>query len=172
MADRRGRRLTTRSRDKVVNYSWAGFQNELVRIPIGTKVLLGSFVLEGTFDETIVRTRGIMNIVADGAVVVETQLGAWGMIRISDTAFAIGVTAIPSPVFDAGDDGWLAWVPFAQRSSLTVGAGPQGMSYVIDSKAQRIIRAGTRIAVVIENSGAVGGIDVTVQLRALARFRS
>ena len=171
MADRRGRRVTTRS-NRIVNYSWAGFQNELVRVPFGTKVLLGSFVLEGTFDETIVRTRGVLNVVADGAVVVETQLGAWGMIRISDTAFAIGVTAVPSPVFDAGDDGWLAWVPFAQRSSLTVGAGPQGQSYMIDSKAQRIIRAGTRIAVVVENSAAATGIDITVQLRALARFRS
>ena len=157
---------------KIVNYSWAGIQTGPTTVPFGTKVLLATFVLSTEFDETHVRVRGVISVTSDAAVVVEPQIGAWGIIRVSETAIAIGVTAIPSPVFNASDDGWVAWAPIAQQSSFSTGAGAQGMVIDVDSKAQRIIRDGQALAVVVENSAAATGLSIIMQIRELARFRS
>ena len=157
---------------KIVNYTWAGQAFSATTIPLNSKLLMGTFVLDTSFDETVTRVRGLISITSDASIVVEQQIGAWGMIVVSDEAVAIGVTAIPSPVFDAANDGWFVWVPFAQQSSFSTGAGFQGGLYHVDSKAQRIVQEGSQIAVVVENSSAVHGLSIMQNIRLLARFRS
>ena len=157
---------------KIVNYSWAGFvQPARVIIPPATKALLGFFVLDTAFEETIVRVRGELTVVSDQAVALEDQVGAFGMIRVTDRALAAGAASIPGPVTDSDDDGWFVWVPIAQVGALTVDSGSIP-PYVIDSKAQRIIREGQSIAVMVENASAAHGLQVLLSFRALARFRS
>ncbi len=168
MAARARRSVVAR---KIVNYSWAVLGTAApVVVPAATKVLLGSFILATAFEETLVRVRGMLHIGSDQAGAVEAQIGAFGFIRVTDTALAVGVTAIPSPVFNADDDGWVLWQPFAQ--SGLIAAGRDGERYMLDTKAQRIVRESQALAVVIENAHATAGLQVMFQLRALARFRS
>ena len=164
-------RITTRSR-KIVNYSWAVQTISATTVPPLSKILMGTFVLSTEFDETVTRVRGILSVTSDSAIVVERQIGGWGLIRVSDSAAAIGITAIPSPVFNGSDDGWMVWVPFAAQSSFSTGAGHQGAQYAVDSKAQRIIREGQVVAVVVENSDSLHGLSIIQNIRLLARFRS
>ncbi len=156
---------------KIVNYSWATLDFQLTTISGGGKALIGVFILSTAFEETLVRTRGILSVSSDQSASQEEQTGALGMIRITDAAAAIGITAIPAPVTDGDDDGWLVWQPFSQRSSLDINGAIYSHQYTIDSKAQRIVREGQQIAVVIENSGVVG-LQVSGIIRSLARFRS
>ena len=60
-------------------------------------------------DITVLRTVGILSISSDQSGAAEQQIGAFGMICVSDSAVAIGVTAMPDPVVDADDDGWFVY---------------------------------------------------------------
>ena len=157
---------------KQVNYTWAGFVTGPIILAANTKILLGSFVLSTPFEETAVRTRGNFYIGSDQAAVVEQQTGAIGLIRVTASALAIGITAIPDPVTNSDDDGWFVWQGFSQESSLTTTAGlAGGHVYEIDSKAQRIVREGQVIAVVAVNSQAAAGLHLGINFRLLSRFR-
>jgi len=170
----RASRAGGRQGRKIVNYTWSPFVTAApVTIPAATKVLLGFFFLATAFEETLVRTRGVLRISSDQTGSVEEQVGAFGFIRVTDQAIAAGAASIPGPVSDGADDGWAVWVPFAQESaSSTVGMTGMGSAWEIDSKAQRIVREGQQLAVMIENAHATHGLEVLVALRALARFRS
>jgi len=167
----RARGTQARAR-KVVNYTWSQFQSNLLNVAGGTKVLLGFFFLATAFEETVVRVRGMMTVITDQTVAGEPQVGAFGMIRVTDRAIAIGATAIPGPMTDGDDDGWFVWTPFAQiQQSAVTGSNN---SVEIDSKAQRIVREGQQLAVMFETAPVPNseGVRVTVNLRALSRFRS
>jgi len=168
MARRAARSFPAR---KIVNYSWATLEVPLTTVAAGNKALLGVFVLGTAFEETLVRTRGEFMVASDQAGTQETQLGALGFIRVTDAAAAIGVTAIPGPVTDGDDDGWVVWQPFTQMSTIALDGGPLSMTYTVDSKAQRILREGQQFAVMVENSG-VFGLQIAAIIRSLARFRS
>ncbi len=156
---------------KVVNYGWSFLSVDYTVVPSGSKVLLSFFFLDTAFEETIVRTRGIMSVASDQTAAVEDQRGALGFIRVTDRARVAGAASIPGPITDGDDDGWMVWVPFAQKSVVNVTA-PPSMQYMIDSKAQRIVREGQEIAVMVENGDGVTGLTVALQLRVLSRFRS
>ncbi len=156
---------------KVVNYGWSSLSVDYTVVPSGSKVLLSFFFLDTAFEETIVRTRGIMSVASDQTAAVEDQRGALGFIRVTDRARVAGAASIPGPITDGDDDGWMVWVPFAQKSVVNVTA-PPSMQYMIDSKAQRIVREGQEIAVMVENGDGVTGLTVALQLRVLSRFRS
>ncbi len=157
---------------KIVNYTWAGFVSGPTVLPALTKTLLGSFILSTPFEETAVRVRGEIFISSDQAAAVEPQIGAFGLIRVTDLALAAGIGSIPSPSVDADDDGWFVWQGFAQESALTTTAGlGGGQSYSIDSKAQRIVREGQVIAVVVDNASVTTGAKIMTSFRLLARFR-
>jgi len=166
-----GRRVAARPRSrKEVNYTWSVFRKDLTVVPAATKVLLGFFFLDTAFEETVVRTRGIFSINTDQVASLETQQGAFGMVRVTDRAIAAGAASIPGPVTDGDDDGWFVWVPFTQQSTVSTDASSM-RHYQIDSKAQRIVREGQQLAVMFENAGSEG-LRLTLILRALSRFRS
>ncbi len=154
---------------KTVNYTWSQFSLGRTTVAAGTKVLLGFFFLATAFEETLVRTRGIMHVKTDNIAAEEEQLGALGMIRATDRAVAAGAASIPGPITDGDDDGWFLWLPVAQISVNNV--INRGFHYTIDSKAQRIVREGQQLAVMFENSGAEG-LMLTLNMRVLSRFRS
>jgi len=166
-----GRRVATQPRArKEVNYTWSHLQIAVTVVPAGTKVLLGFFFLDTAFEETVVRVRGTMSINTDQTASLETQQGALGFIRVTDRAIVAGAASIPGPVTDGDDDGWFVWVPFSHESLTSI--GPEAARiYPIDSKAQRIVREGQQLAVMLENAGP-HGLRVTLMLRALSRFRS
>ena len=166
------RRAPAVIRKKVVNYSWASIFIGLTTVPAATKTLLAFFFLGTGFEETVTRVRGLLSVQSDQATGSEEQRGAFGLIRVTDRARVAGAASIPGPATDGDDDGWQTWMPIAQTSVLDVGTGIQGALYPIDSKAQRIVRQGQEIAVMVENIGATTGMQVQLALRVLSRFRS
>jgi len=167
------RSIVSRPR-KAINWSWAGqfggVTGSPVIVPAASKVLLGFFVLSTAFDETVTRIRGQLTIASDQGVAAEEQVGAFGFVRVTDRARAAGVASIPGPVTDIDDDGWLLWQPFLQQTS--VAEAVIGRNYQIDSKAQRIIREGEEVAIVVENAHDTFGLTIMWGLRLLSRFRS
>ncbi len=159
---------------KQVNYSWAGLfvgvTGSPITVPAASKVLLGTFVLSTAFDETVTRIRGQLAIASDQTAAVEEQTGAFGFVRVTDLAITAGAASIPSPVTDSDDDGWLLWHPFLQMTS--VAESVLSRPYPIDSKAQRIIREGEQVAIMVENAHDTFGFTIMFGLRLLSRFRS
>ncbi len=154
-----------------MNYTWGSlFIPAITTIPAASKVLLGFFALDTTFDETIVRVRGGMAISSDQGAANEDQIGAFGMIRATDRAVAAGAVSIPGPVTDGSDDGWFVYEPFAIHTPLSTAFESQW--FPIDSKAQRVVREGQQVALMIENASALFGLRVTLSVRVLGRFRS
>jgi len=160
----------------VKNYSWVGFNSTAtVALAAGNKIVVGSIVLSTAFDETITRIRGTLSVASDQIMATETPMGSYGAIIVSEDAFAIGITAIPSPGNDASNDGWIMWHSFVSPLivySVASVQHPAGTQMVIDSKAQRILREGSRLVFVLENTSALHGLNFAVQMRVLGKFRS
>ncbi len=139
------------------------------------KTLLATGVLDNQgIDETILRCVGVVSIQTDAAGAAEAQIGAFGMILVSDLAAAAGAASIPGPVIDGGDDGWFTYVPFAQSWDFAsgVGRGPKSVQYHFDSKAKRVVSTGQSIAFMVENAqSTVGGFDIMLNMRILTQVR-
>jgi len=135
-----------------------------IAISGGGASIISTFVLSNPgIGETIRRTRGLMHVTSDQAAVFEEINGAMGMVVVSDAAAAVGITAVPTPVTEASDDGWFVWVPFSQLSAGTNGTGvgalfaaELGASYEFDSKAMRRVEEGSTIIVVAELASSLG----------------
>ena len=157
------------------NRAWTGaIEAAPTTIPAGSKVLLSSFTLSNAnIDETVLRTVGGLAIASDQAASAESQIGAFGLIRVSEAAIAIGITAIPGPVTDTDDDGWFVYVPFAQTVDFRTAAGYALYTrwYGFDSKAKRVFEEGVRVAVVAENAHATHGLNITAVFRMLTMVR-
>ena len=122
-------------------------------------------------DNTILRVVGELTISSDQTGASEEQVGAFGMILVTDSAVAIGVTALPDPSIDAGDDGWFVYQSFSQQTALnTIGVG--SITYPIDSKAKRIVHGtGVNVAIMIANSHATQGLSFVITFRMLSQVR-
>ncbi len=51
---------------------------------------------------TIVRTRGLLIVQSDQVAATEQPFGALGLSVVTDQASAIGISAVPTPITDAG----------------------------------------------------------------------
>jgi len=172
MANQFRNRTTRTSRP---NRSWADFSTTArVSVAANSKVLLGGFTPNlATIDETVLRTVGVISVETDTIANAESQIGAWGMILVSDVAFGIGITAVPGPITDASDDGWFAYQAIAQSTGVatSVGARLNSVQYMLDSRAKRIVEEGQTVAVVVQNAHATHAFNITVVLRLLAQIR-
>ncbi len=134
--------------------------------------MLGGFTQSNlNIDETILRTVGRLACLSDQVAATENQIGAFGIIAVTDLAFAAGAASIPGPVTDGGDDGWFLFVPIAQSFgfSSAVGLMPQlATGYDFDSKAKRRVEEGTTLALMVENASSAEAFNVFVVLRLLA----
>ncbi len=144
-------------------------------IPVGTKVLLTSFVqLVPGISETILRTRGEFLITSDQVTTVEQQTGAFGMCVVNDIALAAGAASIPGPIFDRSDDLWFVWEPFNWATRISAGAtvdGTGGRLVTFDSKAMRKVEDGYGIAVMVENESTTAGFEITFSISILSQRR-
>ncbi len=140
-------------------------------VPAASKVLLGTLVpANDGIDLTVLRVVGGVWVGSDQAT-LEDQIGAVGLIIVTDIAAAAGIASVPGPFTDGFDDGWFVHQLFAQESGRTV-TSPAGFWYPIDSKAKRIFEgAGKTIAIVVENANASNGLTMVFQFRMLAQVR-
>ncbi len=137
-------------------------ETSVTTIPAASKVLLASFVLSNPgIAETVVRTLGRFSWMSDQVAVVESQLGAFGMVVVSDIALAAGAASIPGPVTEATDDGWFVWESFFSKSEgLTTGEpGFTSQLQEYESRAARRVEEGFSVAIMVENGHATAGMQ-------------
>ncbi len=156
------------------NRSWDGFfTTALVNVPAASKVLLGSFTLNNPgIDETLLRTVGTLFVATD-ALSNESQIGAVGLIPITEIALAAGVASIPGPVSDIGSDGWAFHQTFCQDWSFATAVGQTmgGLSYSFDSRGKRVVSDQHALALVVENAHATQAFDFYIAMRILSQVR-
>ena len=154
------------------NRAWASTtaHTTFTTVPAASKVLISTFALltEG-IDLTILRTVGRFNVTSDQSAGVEVQIGAWGLIIVTDLAAAAGIASIPGAFTDADDDGWYTHQMFSRQGVINV-TSSAGDSWEFDSKAKRILNTGHVVAVVAENAGAQG-LQINIQFRMLTQIR-
>jgi len=165
---RRTIRTTNRKRP---NNNWAALTGtDYTVIPAASKVLLATFALGNPgIDETMLRVIGMFSIASDQNAAIEDQIGAVGLIQVTDQAIATGVAAIPGPGTDADSDGWFAHRFFAQQSVL-VTTLDNSKQYDFESKGRRVVHDGYSVAVVVENVHATFGLGICLSFRALSRI--
>ena len=163
------RRQIPRSSGSRPNRSWAGATTSTYTTlgTASTSVITGFIATGG--DQTILRVVGLLSITSDQAGAVEDQVGAFGMIIVSDVAFAAAI--VPAPIAQQDDDGWFVYQAFSQQGDASVTSSLL-RSYVIDSKAKRIVELeGRSVALVITNASASHGLKFALNLRILSQLR-
>ncbi len=134
-------------------------------------------VLDATLDAaekaklpfTVVRTIGRLFVISDQAAGAEDQVGAIGALVVTDTASALGVTAIPDPVTDGDSDVWFLFKHFSGSSS-GINTGRMGWGVDFDSRAMRKVQEGEDIAFVITNQSTSFGLRYWWQVRMLIKL--
>jgi len=165
-------RRIARTTSRRHNRAWAGVHSTSYSVvAAGTKVLLGSFAPTTSGDVTVLRSVGILSIASDQKAASEFQQGAFGMIVVTDVALAIGASAVPGPVTNIADDGWFTYQSFHQVFEVVSATGVEpnfATTYVIDSRAKRIVEDGRSVAIMIENAHSTHGIQVAFTVRMLS----
>jgi len=126
---------------------------------------------------TIVRIRGIITVTLSTAAAAQDGFfGAFGFIMVTNEAFAIGITAVPTPLTDEDQEGWMWHQYFDVRTPTgTISDGVNAVGAVsrfdIDNKAMRKIPVGMTLAgvtEVVESGTAV--IEMQGQTRMLVKL--
>jgi len=153
------------------NRSWAGdTSSTFFSLAAATSVISSGFVASGG-DQTVLRVVGILSIASDQAGAVEDQIGAMGMILVSDSAFAAGIASLPDPITDQDNDGWFMYQAFASQGDASV-TSSNPRTYPFDSKAKRIVELeGVTLAVIVANASASHGIKFSINFRILSQLR-
>jgi len=136
----------------------------------------GSIILfslpSGHEGETVVRVRGLLALVLTTATGVgDGYFGAFGMAIVTTAAATAGVGSIPTPLTEAGWDGWLLHRYFDVAKSVGDGGPGEYARLELDSKAMRKVNEDESIVGVAEyaeNGTAV--IDTQVRCRILSMF--
>ncbi len=141
-------------------------------IPAATKVFLASFTVAGA-SITVRRTRGLVAWSSDQLAASETPVGAFGMMIVSDAAFAAGAASIPGPFTDAQSDLWFVhqylYDKFILATAVGFNSGGQAASqYTIDSSAMRRQSEEERLVVMVENGHATQGASFWYGIRVLS----
>ena len=153
------------------NRAWDGFTSSVYStLAASTSVIVAGFI-STVGDLTILRTVGQMSVTSDQAAGLEDQIGALGMILVSNAAFSVGITAMPDPIADQSDDGWWMYQSFSQQGDQSLGSSlPR--TYPFDSKAKRTVEGeGQTLAVIVSNASASHGIRFSMNFRILTQIR-
>ena len=115
---------------------------------------------------TVLRTRMVIQYRSDQTAALESPIGSWGNIVVTEAAAAVGITAIPDPSGITGDPeaDWFVWqaliVSFTS-GNVTAFDANAGHQYSIDSKAMRKVGPDDNLVGVFSQENAVGSIIVT-----------
>ena len=153
--------------------SWAGFNFGRVDGLIADGGVLFTFgFIAGADGITLVRLRGEL-LMSSAMSSGDSAECAVGIMLVNDNAFNIGITAIPLPITDADDDGWLyhQWCS-ASAVSQSAGNRTQNFRFEIDNKAMRKVRVGQTFVAVVEMDNEVGtGVAIDLNLNCRALFK-
>ena len=125
---------------------------------------------------TIARIRGefVHNITLATSVGDGFESFAVGIRIVSAEAFSVGITAIPSPLVDSDDDGWM-WIfmggHLTSRETTEVNRGPIGAQRIpIDTKAMRKLKEGHLVVGLVEygTESGTSSVRFSAETRMLA----
>ncbi len=110
---------------------------------------------------TILRTRMEILYFSDQVATSENPHGSYGRIVVTETAAALGITALPNPSGISGDPeaSWVVWQALASRFQFNTGVGVEaqgGMRYTIDSKSMRKVGPDDDLVTLYDNEIANG----------------
>ena len=171
MALRRGR-VVTRSTPRTS--SWVGVDLAPVDVSANSAILVGSLNAAALLLRPFTITRTRMDVLwsSDQNVAGEEPFGSMGCIVVSDTAAALGITAIPDPV-SSPEGNWFVYQPLQAKFLFITAAGFEsdaGHHITVDSKAMRRVGADEDIAIVCGNSAAAHGGRIAIQGRMLFKL--
>ena len=128
-------------------------------------VILGNgqaFAVDG---HTIARIRGYAEISYDSlAAIGDGFSGAFGIGIVTQAAFAIGISAVPTPVTEIGWEGWIWHQFFSYHVMSPTPAAVNGLAFQIDSKAMRKVGSDEVVFAIIETDFEDGTATMVVRL--------
>ncbi len=153
---------------------WQRLGSTRTTLAAGTPVLFTGFnaTILGLRPFTIIRSRGVLHISSDQIAAPESYLAHLSFAIVSEEAFAIGVTAVPTPETDDSDLFFL-FETVAGRLQFgdATGFASEGTFKEYDSRAMRKMEVGQQISIVEENAGApFGGCLLTTTGRLLLKL--
>ncbi len=147
--------------------SWVGSADQgVVAVAGNASVILQSNAT--LIDTTIVRTRGILDVRPSTTGTSQQVLGAFGMLIVSDQAFAAGAGSVPGPWTDQDAD-WFVWEAISYLWEVTTDVGRLlGPVRHIDSKAMRKVNQNETVVVVYESQATA--VNVGSPFRMLVKL--
>ena len=144
----------------------------LQSITVSSVGLVGQGAVAAQEGLTVVRIRGVIGLTLTAAdAALSGFRGAFGICRISENAFGIGVTAIPSPIIDRSWDGWMwhqhYYLMQAVVFSAQIAGGSALVTIPIDTKAMRKVPVSDVIVLMgehIESGTAVMNVMASTRL--------
>ena len=120
---------------------------------------------------TDIRLRGFAELLLSAGTALDGFRGALGIGYVSEEAFAIGITAIPTPVTDSDWGGWI-WHQFFELHNPTATAGVESqLRFNIDSKAMRKVTNNQLMVGVMEaNETGVSSLTLHADTRVLSKL--
>ena len=144
----------------------------------GTGSSLFANGLQSTLDgNTIVRIRGMVTMqvsVVPNLATPNLFAYAVGMCVVSENAFGVGITAVPTPLTDIAWDGWM--FHSMGIGGIVPGAGnptaDEPVAFEVDSKAMRKFKNTDVLIAVLEVSelGTAGTITAEIESRTLIKL--
>jgi len=118
---------------------------------------------------TVTRVRGRILVRSDQVVADEEPQCVFGMMVVSDTASALGATAIPNPVSNP-DGNWFMYEDCPCGFVNDVDGNYTWNVYEFDSKGQRKVSADEDVVLVVGNRSAADGAQLIVSGRILYKL--
>jgi len=166
----RGRFVRPAPRTKM----WIGQGVGVTAIASNTKVLEATYsagaLLLRPF--TILRTRMEIQFRIDQDAADEAPFGSYGQMVVTDTAAAIGVTAVPDPSGINGDPeaDWFVWqAMFAHIQAGSLSQAVNEYKWTIDSRAMRKVSIDEDVVSVFSSESS-GGSFLTTNGRQLIQL--
>ena len=137
--------------------------------------ILGSGIITGFGEETLVRVRGLLDIVLKTAGATgDGFFGAVGIGLVSSAAFLGGVSTVPTPITELGWDGWLWHSFFSVHGDQVAGESARGSGHYrveVDSKAMRKVETDMTLYGIIESVEiGVATMDIFFDTRFLSKL--
>ena len=144
---------------------------------VGTQVsstvqILGNGQVTTQDGLTIVRLRGFVELILTSASALGDGFdGAIGIGIVSAPAFAIGVTAVPTPITEIEWEGWL-WHQFFSLTAPTAAQDSENRQvFEVDSKAMRKINSEEVVYAAIEvTETGTAGLKAKLGTRMLLKL--
>ena len=116
---------------------------------------------------TILRTRMQVVYESDQSGATERSFGSYGRIVVTDTASALGPTAVPDPGATTGDPDadWFVHQTVMANFDFVSGVGFHPVafhSWTVDSKAMRKVGPNDDVVAMFKEENAVGGVLTTM----------